>query len=88
MLSMERSNVTKYQDLKNDLRNTWELDDIEILPVVIGATGLIKDNFTEGPRIPKRRGNSTASRQRNCDITEKGPKPHRTVKVKQKCLRS
>ena len=43
----ERKKVTKYQDLKNDLRNTWELDEIEILPVVIGVTGLIKDNFTE-----------------------------------------
>ena len=34
----ERKKITKYQDLKNDLRTTWELDDIEILPVVIGAT--------------------------------------------------
>ena len=43
----ERKKITKYQDLKNDLRTTWELDDIEILPLVIGVTGLIKDNFTE-----------------------------------------
>ena len=43
----ERKKISKYQDLKNDLRTTWELDDIEILPVVVGATGLIKDNFAE-----------------------------------------
>ena len=39
--------VTKYQDLKNDLRQTWELDDIEIVPIIIGATGLLKDNFKD-----------------------------------------
>ena len=43
----ERKKISKYKDLKNDLRTTWELDDIEILPVVVGATGLIKDNFAE-----------------------------------------
>ena len=43
----ERKKISKYQDLNNYLRNTWELDDIEIIPVVIGATGLVKDNFAE-----------------------------------------
>ena len=43
----ERKKISKYQDLKNDLRDTWELLDIEILPVVVGATGLLKDNFRE-----------------------------------------
>ena len=43
----ERKKISKYQDLKNDLRDTWELIDIEILPVVVGATGLLKDNFRE-----------------------------------------
>ena len=35
----------KYQDLKNDLRTTWELEDICIIPVVVGATGLVKTNL-------------------------------------------
>ena len=43
----ERKKVTKYQDLKNDLRQTRELDDIEIVPIIIGATGLLKDNFKD-----------------------------------------
>ena len=43
----ERKKISKYQDLKNDLRNTWELDDIEIIPIIIGATGLVKDNFVQ-----------------------------------------
>ena len=43
----EREKVNKYQDLKNDLRNTWELKDIIIIPVVIGATGLMKENLTD-----------------------------------------
>ena len=49
----ERTKLNKYQDLKNDLRTTWELDSIEIIPVVIGATGLVKTSLLEYlKRIP------------------------------------
>ena len=41
----ERGKITKYQDLKNDLRTTWSLKNIDIIPVVVGATGLIKKNL-------------------------------------------
>ena len=41
----EREKITKYQDLKNDLRTTWKLKDSSIIPVVVGATGLIKKNL-------------------------------------------
>ena len=41
----EREKVTKYQDLKNDLNKTWDLRSIEVLPVVVGATGLMKTNL-------------------------------------------
>ena len=41
----KRVKVNKYQDLKNDLRQTWELENIEIVPVIVGATGLIKNNL-------------------------------------------
>ena len=41
----ERQKLLKYQDLKNDLRTTWKLDDISIIPVVVGATGLVKTNL-------------------------------------------
>ena len=41
----EREKVNKYQDLKNDLRQTWELENIEIIPVIVGATGLMKTNL-------------------------------------------
>ena len=37
--------MTKYQNLKSDLRATWLLKEIEIIPLVIGATGLVKKNF-------------------------------------------
>ena len=43
----EREKVTKYQDLKNALREEWELDNIQIIPIIIGATGLIKDNLQQ-----------------------------------------
>ena len=41
----ERQKLLKYQDLKNALLTTWELDDICIIPVVVGATGLVKTNL-------------------------------------------
>ena len=43
----EREKHLKYQDLKNDLRTTWELEEIEIIPIVVGATGLLKSNFKD-----------------------------------------
>ena len=41
----ERQKINKYQDLKNALRETWDLDDACIIPVVVGATGLLKTNL-------------------------------------------
>ena len=41
----EREKVNKYQDLKNDLRQTWELEQIDIIPVIVGATGVVKDTL-------------------------------------------
>ena len=41
----EREKITKYQDLKNDLKTTWALKEINIIPVVVGATGLVKQNL-------------------------------------------
>ena len=41
----EREKVTKYQDLKHALRECWNLKDIDVIPVIIGATGVMKDNL-------------------------------------------
>ena len=42
----ERDKVTKYQDLKNALRDEWDLQEISVIPpVIVGATGLMKDNL-------------------------------------------
>ena len=41
----EREKNNKYQDLKNDMRRTYGLSEIELIPVVIGATGLVKNNL-------------------------------------------
>ena len=43
----ERHKITKYQDLKNDLKSTWALKEIVIIPVVVGATGVIKKNLKQ-----------------------------------------
>ena len=42
---VEREKMNKYQDLKNDLKQTWELEKVEIIPVIVGATGLMKTNL-------------------------------------------
>ena len=40
----EREKVVKYQDLKNDVADTYNyiLQPVDIIPVVNGATGLMK----------------------------------------------
>ena len=41
----KREKVTKYQDLKNALKDEWELKEIAVIPVIVGATGIMKDNL-------------------------------------------
>ena len=41
----EREKVVKYQDLKTDMADTYNLQPVDIIPVLIGATGLKKTNF-------------------------------------------
>ena len=41
----EREKVTKYLDLKNALRESWDLKEIDVIPVIVGATGVMKDNL-------------------------------------------
>ena len=41
----EREKMNKYQDLKHDLKDTWNLEEVEIIPVIVRATGLGKKNL-------------------------------------------
>ena len=41
----EVEKVVKYQDLKNDIADTYHLQPVDVIPVVIGATGLMKQNL-------------------------------------------
>ena len=41
----EREKITKYQGLMYDMKRNWGLRDISIIPVIIGAKGLMKKNF-------------------------------------------
>ena len=45
MARQEREKVVKYQDLKNDIADTYRLQPVDVIPVVIGATGLMKQNL-------------------------------------------
>ena len=43
----ERHKITKYQDLKNGLKTTWALREIDMMPVVVVTTGLIKKSLKQ-----------------------------------------
>ena len=43
--------MTKYQDLKNEVKRMWKLKKVEIIPVVVGDTGMIKKTLTESLKI-------------------------------------
>ena len=38
--------MTKYQDLKNEVKRTWKLKKAEIVPVIVRATGMMKKTLT------------------------------------------
>ena len=49
----EREKVTKYQQLMFDIKRNWRLREVEIIPVIVGATGLVKKSLLEYlQRIP------------------------------------
>ena len=39
--------MTKYQDLKNEVKISWKLKNAKVLPVIVGATGMMTKNLTE-----------------------------------------
>ena len=43
----ERVKKTKYLPLCEDLKSSWRLKQIEVVPVIVGATGLVKKNLKE-----------------------------------------
>ena len=43
--------MTKYQDLKNEVKRTWKLKKTEIVAVIVIATGMIKKTITENLKI-------------------------------------
>ena len=55
----EREKVTKYQGLMYDMKRNWKLKNTYIVPVIAGATGLLKKNFKE--HLSKIPGNPRAT---------------------------
>ena len=43
--------MTKYQDMKNEIKWIWKLNKAEIIPVMVRATGMIKKTLTEYLKI-------------------------------------
>ena len=49
----EREKINKYQQLKWDMKRNWKLTEVDIIPIIIGATGLYKTNLkTYSESIP------------------------------------
>ena len=41
----EREKVKKYQDFKREIGRLWKLSMVEVVPVVIGAPGSVRNEF-------------------------------------------
>ena len=39
--------MTKYQDLKNEVKRFWKLNNAKVVPVIVGASGMMTKNLTE-----------------------------------------
>ena len=39
--------MTKYQDLKNEMERSCKLKNAKVVPVIVGATGMMTKNLTE-----------------------------------------
>ena len=39
--------MTKYQDLKNEVKRSWKLKNAKVVPVIAGATGMMKKNLRD-----------------------------------------
>ena len=46
-LKAEIKKMTKYQDLKNEVKRSWNPKSARIVPVIIGTTEMMKKNLTE-----------------------------------------
>jgi len=66
--------MTKYQDLKNEVKWSWKLKKAEIIPVIVRVTGMIKKTLTDFLRIIlgiSRKQASSGGRQRFSEDFEK-----------------
>ena len=43
--------MTKYQDLKNEVKKMWKLKKAEIVQVIVGAPGMMNKTLTEYLKI-------------------------------------
>ena len=39
--------MTKYQDLNNEVKISWKLNNAKVVPVIVGAMGMMTKNLTE-----------------------------------------
>ena len=47
LLKTESTKISKYQNLRYELRRTWKQDEVVIIPIVISATGVVSKTLEE-----------------------------------------
>ena len=45
IISKEKEKIEKYQNLKREIRRLWNLKKTDVIPVVLGAPGIVTKNF-------------------------------------------
>ena len=65
----EREKVTKYQGLMHDMKRNWNLKEISIVPVISGATALLKKTLKN--HLMKIPGKPRAAEIQNLNSPEK-----------------
>ena len=43
LVAYEREKEIKYQRLKNEIRRMWDMNDIVVIPIVVGTLGVIRE---------------------------------------------
>ena len=47
MNNAEIKKMTKYQDLKHEVKRSWKLKNANVVPLIAGSTGMMKKNLAE-----------------------------------------
>ena len=47
VLETQTHKITKYQDLKNEVKEMWDMNRVEVIPIIISTTGLVPHSLAK-----------------------------------------